>query len=230
MSPGCDHCYAETLAKRWGFDVWGPGKPRRFFEQKHWDEPLRWERAAAKAGVRRRVFCASMADVFDNEVPSEWRRELWKLIAITPYLDWLLLTKRIGNVSKVAGFFDGWPRNVWLGASVVNQEEADRDIPKLLRVPAGRHFISYEPALDQVLLRGNWVWPISPEGLDWVIMGGESGPKARPMSPGWARYMRDQCKEFGVAFFMKQMTKKAPIPDDLMVRQFPAPLTKVQSA
>lgn len=211
VSPGCDNCYAEALSRRYKRAEWGHGKPRLMASESYWRQPLKW--SAAANGARPRVFCASMADVFDNEVPEEWRARLFDLIEATPNIDWLLLTKRIGNVLKQG---IGEPRdNVWLGISVVNQEEADRDIPKLLRVPARVRFISYEPALGPIY-RDNW------RGIDWLICGGESGPGARMMQPDWARSIRDQCKAHGVAFFMKQMTKKAPIPEDLLIREFPA--------
>ena len=209
VSPGCDHCYAENMAKRYGWAEWGIGKPRRRTSGANWVAPLRWDVRAKTTGRRLRVFCASLADVFDNEVPPEWRLDLWSLIDSTPNLDWLLLTKRIGNVGKMAKsnwWLDGWPANVWLGISVVNQEEADRDIPKLLAVPARVRFLSCEPLLGPIDLKrwmGNLPWD-SELNLDWVIVGGESGGAARPMSPQWARDLRDQCADFNIPFFFKQ--------------------------
>lgn len=197
VSPGCDHCYAETLAKRYGFDVWDNGKFREFGD-KHWNEPLKWNAKAERAGKRLRVFCNSMADVFDNRWPEGTRERLWGLIEQTPRLDWLLLTKRIGNAARMVR---RWPDNVWLGISVVNQEEADRDIPKLLAVPARVRFISYEPALGPFRPALSW---LAPGGIDWIICGGESGPKARPMHPQWARDIRDICWRTKTAFFFKQ--------------------------
>ncbi len=152
--------------------------------------------ASALRQVRRRVFCASLADVFDNEAPAEWRADLWRLIRATPAIDWLLLTKRIGNVAKMhpGGFYG----NVWLGATVVNQEEADRDIPKLLAVNGvAKRFVSYEPALGPV----DW---LRFRGLDWIIVGGESGNQARPFRWDWARSAIAQCRQIGAAPFMKQ--------------------------
>lgn len=174
--------------------------------------------------ARRRVFCASLADVFDNEVPEQWRRDLFDLIRATPNLDWLLLTKRIGNAQRLFDDahmvpFDGgslydWPANVWLGATVVNQEEADRDIPKLLAVPARVRWISAEPLLGPVdlsdYLRPKFRASSDPDWkdlhgpLDWVVVGGESGTNARPMHPEWARSLRDQCEAAGVPFLFKQ--------------------------
>jgi len=165
--------------------------------------------------ARRRVFCASLADVFDNEVPPSWRADLFSLILNTQNLDWLLLTKRIGNVSRMledAGSVEpmllggGMPGNVWLGATVVTQEEADRDIPKLLNTPARIRFLSIEPILGPVDLRAIQHLKM----IDWIITGGESGPNARPMHPAWVRSLRDQCAAAGVPFHFKQWGEWAP--------------------
>lgn len=167
--------------------------------------------------ARRRVFCASLADVFDNEVDTAWRDELMGLIVSTPNLDWLLLTKRIGNVSKMLKA-EAWQhlQHVWLGATVVTQEEADRDVPKLLAVPARVRFLSIEPMLGPVDLR-RWTWAEhgrrligAQPGLDWVIAGGESGAKARPAHPEWFAQLRNQCKEAGVPFLFKQWGEWMP--------------------
>ncbi len=158
MSPGCEHCYAEAQAKRYGHDVWGPGSTtsRRFFGDGHWNEPVKWDRAAAAARERRRVFCGSMMDVFETgERLDPWRGRLWSLIRATPHLDWLLLTKRPENAREMLPWKDGeapWP-NVWIGCTVENQDYADRRIPKLLQVPAVVRFVSYEPALGPVNFR-----------------------------------------------------------------------------
>jgi protein gp37 len=213
VSPGCDHCYAERDAHRFG-PTWGHGEPRKFFGDEHWKEPPRWNRKAAKEQVRRRVFCASMADVFDNEVAHEHRERLWHLVRQTPHLDWLLLTKRVGNVSTMlpADWGAGYP-NVWVGISVVNQAEVDRDIPKLLLLPAAIRFLSVEPMLGPVDLSA-YMWALDPppgaaypthKGPDWVIIGGESGPHARPMRLQWARDLVTQCDGASVACFVKQL-------------------------
>lgn len=153
VSPGCDRCYAERDAKRHAPSriLWGVDAERREFSDKHWYEPLKWNAQAAKAGQRYRVFCASMADVFDKNAPAGARERLWGLIKVTPNLDWLILTKRIGNAASMlpADWDDGY-ENVWLGISIVNQEEADRDIPKLLRTPAYVRWLSLEPLLGPV--------------------------------------------------------------------------------
>jgi protein gp37 len=167
--------------------------------------------------VRRKVFCASWADVFDNQVPEEWRADLWALIASTPNLDWLLLTKRPQNIAKMlpATWGKGWP-NVWLGTTTENQAEANRRIPHLQSIPAVVRFLSAEPLLEAITPALN--------GIGWVICGGESGHNARYMEPAWAYSLREQCVKAGVKFFMKQMSqpKKNAIPADLMVRQWPA--------
>lgn len=230
--PGCDHCYAELRNARFGGGTapnFGPGAPRRRTSAANWNLPKRWNAQAdaflAQHGRRQRVFCASLADVFDNAVDPQWRADLFKLIVDTPNLDWLLLTKRIGNVARMIPF--GWqdfrmPPNIWIGATIVNQAEADRDIPKLLAVPARVRFLSMEPLLGPVTLREvhsdmceidaltgdhGVLRPLrgrSEAKVHWVIVGGESGPGARPMHPDWARSLRDQCKAAGVPFLFKQ--------------------------
>ena len=177
--------------------------------------------------ARRRVFCASLADVFDNEVPEEWRVQLWGLIENTPNLTWLLLTKRIGNAAKMlpscrwGKTYSANPYpNVWLGATIVNQEEADRDIPKLLATPAAKRFVSYEPALGPVDFEFHL--PCKEEGiagLDWILVGGESaqpGYPARPFDIQWARDTVRQCREAGVAVFVKQMGSALRVRNDSM--------------
>ena len=159
VSPACDHCYAERLMDtRLGRVQWGAGQARKRTSAATWRQPLAWERDwenfLTRHGRRRRVFCASLADVFDNEVPPEWRAELFALIDQTPHLDWLLLTKRVGNVAtmiEAPGMQKcGLPPNVWLGATICNQAEADRDIPKLLALQARVRFLSIEPMLGPV--------------------------------------------------------------------------------
>jgi protein gp37 len=216
VSPACDRCYAEGWAKRSGLVEWGPHAERRRTSAENWKKPHAWNRAAAKAGTRARVFCASLADWLDNQVDMDWRDDLANLIEATPQLDWLLLTKRIGNWDKYAPWpDDDVPGNVWLGITCGSQEEYDRDWPKLLAVQNSNvKFISYEPAIGPLRIQ-------SGPTPDWIICGGESGHGARLMDPQWARDLRDDCKDEGIAFFMKQMTGKKPIPDDLLIRQFP---------
>lgn len=234
VGPGCDNCYAETRNARFGGGQapnWGPGAPRRRTSESNWRKPLQWQAKAAefmaKHGRRQRVFCASLADVFDNQVPVQWRIELMSLIIDTPDLDWLLLTKRIGNAAEMLDVaFRGavaqrekWPDvvlpNVWIGATITSQAEADRDIPKLLAVPARVRFLSMEPLLGPVDLPAAKAFGLHGfgthiMGVDWVIVGGESGPGARPMHPDWARSLRDQCAAAGVPFLFKQWGEWTP--------------------
>lgn len=251
VSPGCDHCYAEARMDTWlGKAKWGPGQERVRTSKHNWGEPERWNKRAEAEGVRRKVFCASLADVFDNEVDPQWRADLFALIDATPHLDWLLLTKRIGNgramlddVSNalaLRGTGAPWPPrpNVWLGATVVNQEEADRDITKLLATPAAVRFLSIEPILGEINIE-KWLHtgrcravggsgpfrcglPAEHDGehsafietgatwfdhppIDWVIVGGESGPKARPTDVAHIRSIVRQCQAAGTRVFVKQL-------------------------
>jgi protein gp37 len=208
VGPGCDHCYAEALDNRhrWGGAThWGPGKPRMRTSAANWRKPISWNRKAEASGKPWLVFCASLADVFDNEVPREWRMDLFTMIEQTPHLTWLLLTKRIGNAHGMVPFYwlmdgDGFRPNVWIGATIVNQEEADRDVPKLLKVPAAKRFVSYEPALGPV------DWTRFP-GIDWIIVGGEStqGAKAREFPVYLARNTLRAARRIGAAPFVKQL-------------------------
>lgn len=208
VSPGCAHCYAETFAKRTGNAVWGSESPRRFFGEKHWNEPRKWNAAAKAEGQRKRVFCASMADVFeDREDLRDERRKLLHLIDETPWLDWLLLTKRpqniarlmddamSGNFDRLRTFRDHMP-NVWLGTTAEDQERYDERMPWLLQIEAAVHFVSAEPLLGPIVMNGG-------PRPDWLIVGGESGGKARPMERAWVESLRDQCDDL-TAFFFKQ--------------------------
>jgi protein gp37 len=160
VSPGCLRCYAETHAARFAPGHWGKTGPRRLFGDAHWAEPLRWNRRAEQAGVPLKVFCASMADVFeDHEDLDAPRARLWELIEATPWLRWQLLTKRPENVIKMAPWDSVWPRQVWLGVSAEDQQRADERIPTLLDVPAAVRFVSAEPLIGPVRLRSAWVVP-----------------------------------------------------------------------
>jgi protein gp37 len=226
VSSGCDNCYAETWANRYPQfrekELWSGNRHRTSAAE--WRKPVKWNRAAAASGNRARVFCSSLADVFDNQAPAEWRADLWALIRATPALDWQLLTKRPQNIAKMlpADWGDGWP-NVWIGTTAENCEEAARRIPVLLRVPAVVRFVSAEPLLEDWadMLPGF----LAAGRLHWLICGGESGPGFRDMPEGWARNLRDACGAGGCAFFMKQLAHgraEPPIPTDLLVRQYPA--------
>lgn len=255
VSKACDRCYAEVSTPSRTMRVgWGPGVPRHRTAPSTWAMPKKWndqhETFFAKHGRRQRVFALSLGDWLDNEVPIEWFVDMLEVVRTTPNLDWLLLTKRIGmwrnrleaaaqalaqgnaeGVGHLRDWIAAWldgkpPANVWAGATICNEPEADRDIPKLLAVPARVRFLSIEPLLGPIELGlqcENWSDDIvmDPEtgareccracdftgignDIDWVIVGGESGHGARPMHPDWARSLRDQCQAAGVPFLFKQ--------------------------
>lgn len=232
VSPACDHCYAEAWDRRFAVSGhamrWGAHAQRTRTSAANWRKPLQWNAQAAREGRRFRVFCASLADVFDNQVPAQWRISLLSLILQTPHLDWLLLSKRIGNAAEMLeqafravhhgreGWVDNVPPNVWIGATVVNQAEANRDIPRLLNTPAAGRFLSVEPMLGYIDLSracAGLMQDFAAMGgayLHWVICGGESGPGARPMHLAWADDLRGQCHAAKVPFFFKQWGEWCP--------------------
>lgn len=286
VSQGCKHCYAETLMdKRYGRVKWGPAGTRSRTSEANWKKPFKWNRQAEEEGRRYRVFCASLADVFeDNPQVEEWREELLcGVIEQTPHLEWLLLTKRPENVLgmvpgnwliepgtlSVLPLKEGWPENVRIGTSASTQEALEERVSHLLQIPSP-NLLSLEPLLERVNLwrfaptdegfgtlydyRGTYPfyqamgWPDKPivrqKGIDWVIVGGESGHTARPMDVRWARDIVRQCRDAGVPVFVKQLganplwvyspegrgyqlkDKKggdmSEWPEDLQVREFPA--------
>lgn len=253
VSPACAHCYAASWAKRAGRVF----AERRLTTESNRRLPMKWQ-CEAKAfadqhGRRQRVFVNSLADWADNQVPDEWRISLFEAIATAPDVDFLLLTKRIGNAARMLPVMDStkpgyrpwnrkwpWP-NVWIGATVANQEEANRDLPKLLRIAARVRFLSCEPQLGPIDLREAHFNRERLPRVDWVIVGGESGSKARPFVLGHAKDIVRQCREAGVAVFMKQAGSNpvnregercphiksrkgddpAEWPEELRVREFP---------
>ena len=242
VSPGCTNCYAEALDRRFGGVLvdgqkvlrWGPNAPRVKTSKSNWKQPLRWNKAAEGAGERHRVFCASLADVFEDRGELlYWRQDLFELIRATPQLDWLLLTKRPQNLQRMVPWMvadtEHWP-NVWLGTTVENQQMADERVPLLMKARAQRRFLSCEPLLEQVTLpemclcgcgmtlndafstsktllnRDQWEdLARASIGVDWVIIGGESGPGARPFAIDWARDLVRQCRASGASPFVKQL-------------------------
>lgn len=244
VSAGCKNCYAEQqMDKHYKKVQWGLSGKRLRTSKDNWRKPIQWNKWAKERGIRYRVFCASLADVFEDKPDQpemdDWRADLMRLISATPNLDWLLLTKRPENVvSKinkaiklissddnaadlmVAMEWLGWVKhgsdytlpNVWIGASVEDQDAADKRIPELLKIPAKVRFLSMEPLLGAVNLGffGTVSNDISVnyrhvrEMIHWVIVGGESGTNARPMRPDWAQSIRDQCVTAGVPFLFKQ--------------------------
>ena len=220
VSPGCVNCYAETFSKRLGRDIWGPGKPRLTFGEKHWGEPLQWDAKAKRDGVMRKVFCASMADVFDAEAPSGERDRLWDLIRGTENLIWQLLTKRVEGYAE---FLPGdlmCCRDVWKGFTAEDQQRYDERW-QLMQGWPGITWCSYEPALGPLTTGKTWQKP------SWIVFGGESGNARRPCEQQWAEQLLTECREREIAFFMKQMSARTPtqgkglIPAHLMIREFP---------
>jgi protein gp37 len=192
--------------------LWGARSERRLFSDAHWREPLRWNAEAVSRGERRRVFCASMGDVFEPRAELDpWRDKLWSLIESTRELDWLLLTKRPDRVHAVIPWNRRWPSNVWLGTTAENQLWANRRVPVLIEHGAAVRFVSCEPLLGSVDL-SPWLHGGRRRrpGLDWVIVGGESGHRARPMHPEWAKAIRDQCTAANTAFHFKQWGQWRP--------------------
>jgi protein gp37 len=207
ISAGCDNCYAANLSKRYhSEEIWGPHAKRRFMSHAHWDTPIAWNNEAKARRQRERVFCASMADVFEvRHDLARHRLRLLNLIAGTRNLDWLLLTKRPHSIKKLLPLGYQFPRNVWLGVSVEDQERADKRIPYLQAFPTPAvRFLSCEPLLGPIDIRRYLQPGRNGVRIDWVICGGESEHGARPMNPEWAEHLLAQCQEAGVPFFFKQ--------------------------
>ena len=200
VSPGCTHCYAEAEDKRrkWTEGGWGKGKPRHLTSENSWRNLLKWNDEARASGRRKKVFCASLCDVFDDEVVQEWRDRLWDRVAECQSIDFQVLTKRPENIPEMLprNWNDGWA-NVWLGTSVENQDYADIRIPLLCDVSAKMRFLSVEPLLGPIHFK-------SLEGVNWVIVGGESGVNSRLMDKAWVEQIKVQCETEKVTFFFKQ--------------------------
>lgn len=213
VGPGCEFCYAEVRNNRFGGGNWGPGAPRRMTAASGWLKPIRYNREAAEAGVTRRIF-PSLCDPFDNAVDPEWRKLFASMIMKTPNLEWLLLTKRIGNVLDmlIEMFPDGVPANVRIGATIVNQDEANRDLRKVAAVMVAtvlKPFLSMEPLLGRVdLASAHIAWH---RFVGWVIIGGESGANARMMDPWAAMQLVEQCQHMQVPVLFKQWGEWGPV-------------------
>lgn len=224
-SEGCENCYAERDARRFGWEVWGKQQPRRLLSRKYYNQPIFWNDAARKLGEKHKVFCGSMMD-WTDECWYPMLPFLWQMWRDTPNLIWLMLTKNAEYIKDClpSDWGDGYP-NVWQGITTENQKQADIRTSELLKIPAKVRFLSCEPLLEDLDLSKYLFWCDCELHLEraanWVIVGGESGPNARPMNPDWARSIRDQCQEASVKFFMKQINKIIPIPDDLFIREFP---------
>jgi len=210
IDPACKHCYAADFDKRTGRNDWGASAPRRFFGDKHWAEPLAWNIAAIRASERRRVFCMSMGDVFEDRPDLvEYRQRLWRLIRVTPQLDWLLLTKRPENLSamlpwmgsEVTGYaLDDPMPNVRLGVTAGTQKGWDERVAILMSIPAAGYFVSCEPLLERIDTEACGLprWP------DQIIVGGESGGKRRPMEIAWMDEIAVAADRHGSKVFIKQ--------------------------
>lgn len=224
VAPECDNCYAEGLMDlRYHRAQWGAGNPRVRTSADNWRKPLRWDRMAGEAGVRYRVFCASLADVFDNEVDPQWRDDLWALMRSTKNIDWLLLTKRIGNVkAMIPEDWDCFCDQVWLGITTGTQAAMDRDAPKMKGIAANVHWLSVEPMLERIEPKYDLY-------ADWIVCGGESGRAPRALEVDWALELRHWCANNDRAFFMKQGSAANwpayldfdSFPKALQVREFP---------
>lgn len=246
VSLGCQRCYAEALTKRTGMAEWGVNGTRMRTSTAYWRQPLKWDRAAAAAGRPALVFCASLADVFEDRPDLvQPRADLFDLIAATPHLIWQLLTKRPENVERLSplkwwsGERGDWPANVWIGTTVEDQQRADERIPLLLNIPAPVRFLSCEPMLGPVVLRADWLGPnasvcqvqrptsaesaraisailravgrrLGGRYVDWVIVGGESGPGHRPLVLDDARALVGQLQAAGVPTWFKQVGGRTP--------------------
>lgn len=218
MSPACEHCYAEALDRRLGGGHWGKDTPRRFFGPKHWREPFRWNARAGQTGQRERVFAGSMCDILeDRRDLDEWRQALWLTIEQTPMLDWLLLTKRpeYAEALMPRHWFEGhWPPHAWFGVTAENQKELETRMPHARKVPTPVLWISWEPGLGPLDLT------TYASEIKWLVGGFESGAKARPGHPNWARGARDQCQRFGIPFFFKQwgeLVTEKQSPEDIVL-------------
>lgn len=267
IAEGCRFCYADAMSARnpGTLGVWGPNGKRVVAAESYWKLPLKWDRQAAKDGVRRKVFCGSLMDIFEDwtgpmhdvsgnvrrfcsatrgeenvrpETMQDVRNRVFETIDRTPHLLYLCLTKRPENALRMiplspagrenldngnptigpnAAFHLLWRPNVWSGYSIAERKDLEK-LHHLRAIPAAVRFLSIEPLIEDL-------GTLDLTGIGWVIVGGESGPNARPMHPDWVRSIRDQCLAAGVLFFMKQMGGKRkpfdPIPDDLMIREFP---------
>jgi protein gp37 len=221
VSEGCRNCYAERLVKnKMGLNVWGVGAPRQRTKTP-WENLRKWNLQAGESGVIRKVFCASLCDVFeDHPDANKTRADLWRVIKESKNLIFQMLTKRPENITGMlpADWNGGW-KNVWLGTSVENMDVSNR-VDFLRSIPAPVRFISYEPALGPLD-------DLDITGIDWIIYGGESGPKFRLENKQWARTMHAKCSANKTAFFHKQSsgirTEMGIELDGVIVREYPIP-------
>lgn len=243
VNAGCKNCYADAFStKRLGENIWGEKKPRKKIKSA-FPDLFKFQKQAAQAGIIAKVFIGSMMDIFEApknmvdhngkpllEDTGVLRNDLFNYIdkGFFPNLQFLFLTKRPENIELMIP--EKWvsglpPENVAFGVSVSTQEIAKRVLPIMAGIK-GNKFISMEPMLEEIdlfesFLHNDLDYMLLGAVVDWVIVGGESGNKKRPFDADWARKIRWQCKDFGIPFFMKQMDKVEPIPEDLMVMEYP---------
>ena len=214
VSDECDHCYAADGSNRYGFKIWGHDAPRRFFGDHHWNQPLKWNAEAKAAGVRRRVFAGSYCDVMEDRRDLDpHRKRLYERIEQTDWIDWLLVSKLPQNFKRLCppSWIDSPPRNVWAITTVGTAKSLWR-IDAIKTAPAAIRGLSIEPLLMDLPTIGEHL-----DGIDWCIVGGESGHQARAMEQDWARRIRDECLSRKIAFFFKQWGEFGPS-GDVMVR------------
>lgn len=219
-SPACERCYAETWAKRTGRDFNVP----QLTSEANWKKPIKWNKEATEQDKPWRVFAFSLGDVFDPAVLDTGRDRFFEMVKATPNLIWMVLTKQHKKMYEYHCEYFGknyTQPNLWYGVTIENQEQADIRILWLLKMPAAVRFVSVEPCLSPVVFDRVDLMHRGIPGISWLICGAETGPGARPMNSDWARSLASQCQYAGVPFFMKQMSGKEPIPDDLMIREFP---------
>jgi protein gp37 len=198
VSAGCKNCYAEQIdARFWGGTHWGQAALRGEQSEAYWSQPHDWNRRALKLGVRLRVFCGSVCDWLEDRPDLvKPRARLLELIASTPALDWLLLSKRPENILRLTPWRAMAPANVWLGISAENQEQLELRLPLVQQLGAVVHFVSAEPLLGPLSSRAHRV--------DWLIVGSERGPSARPPNDVWLDGIVAECRQMGVPLFLKQ--------------------------
>lgn len=212
VSPACKFCYAERDSLSQG-DFWGANGNRRFFGDKHWNDPIRWNRKATEEGTRKKVFCLSMGDIFEDrrDLDSARLRVFTDLVPNTPNLDWMFVTKRIEKAMDLvpSSWRDKWPDNAWVITSIENQDYLEKRMPYLSKIPARVRGISAEPLCGPVDFTG---WENS---IEWMITGGESGDEnlVRIAPPDWYRGLRDWCIKNNKPFYFKQWGEYRPLYD-----------------
>ncbi len=214
-SPGCENCYAAMMSRRlkgrFGYHYQDPFQVT--LHKVKFKQPLQFKKP-------KKIFTCSMGDLFHPDVPDQWIDAVLQITTLAPQHSYQILTKRPERMKKylsniVCKYKEKIPSNLWFGVTAENQQMADHRIPLLVETPVANRFISIEPMIEAVDI-SSYI-----DQIDWVITGGETGIKARYMDPAWAKAVMMLCREHQVPFFFKQMTKKAAIPQDLMVKQFP---------